>query len=130
VLTHLKYFNFSSLLVNFYRFHIFFIYSFNCCLLTCFLVCCELHQSKLALSKVVFKVVIVEHICVPNKLPQRFQPHQLEFLALKVEEPAFIGRQHNLHGIKIAPLALTWFWGHLFYESSYERVHHSVLGWT
>lgn len=38
VLRHLQYINFSSLLINFYRFHIFFMHCFNCYFLACSLV--------------------------------------------------------------------------------------------
>lgn len=48
---------------------------------------CELNKTELALTKVVFEVVVVEEVGVTNYLAKAEKPILLLILALEVKDP-------------------------------------------
>jgi len=84
VLTHFKHVYFSSLLIYFNWFHIFFVHSLNRHLLSSFLVRSQFDESKLSFSQVLFKIVKIKQVGVANNLFKMLNPSVLHVGVFKI----------------------------------------------
>ena len=87
----------------------------------------QLDEAELTLAKIVFKVVVVEQIGVPDNLAKAKQPVLLLILTFEIQNSRFIRRQDNFDGKELATFGLTLLGRHLLDEGTDQGVHDSML---
>ena len=68
MLTHLEHINLSPLLVDLDWFHVLLVNSLDGHFVTCFLVAGEFNLAELAFTQVLFNIVIIKHVRIPNNV--------------------------------------------------------------
>lgn len=126
MLTHFKDFNFSSLLIYFNLFHIFFINSFDCYFLAILYMGGKLDESELTFAQVIIKCVKGKHVVMTKSTSKMLNPLLLQCFLLKVEQAALVWWQYNFNWIQIAVLTLTELHINFFNKSTYQWMHHSM----
>lgn len=74
VLAHLEHLDLSPLLIYLYLLHIFFVDCLDCHLLAIVLVCCQLHEAKLAFAEIALEVIEIKHIVVTDSVLELLGP--------------------------------------------------------
>ena len=97
MLWHFKNFYFSSLLIDFDWFHIFFVHCLNSSLLCSLFMCCKFNQAKLSFSQIFFKLIIIKKIGITYNFFTVFEPFHLLFITFEIQNSRFVRRKHNLY---------------------------------
>lgn len=119
--------NFSTLLIDFDRFHVFFVNRLYRNFLSSLFVSGKLNKAKLTFTEILFKIVVIEHIGVANSCFESFEPLILHFLRFEVKYAWFIWRQYDLDWVKSTVLRYTVLRFHVLDECSNQRMHDAVL---
>lgn len=127
MLAHLENLYLSPLLKDLYGFHVLLLDRLDSHLLPCLLVCAQLNKPELPLAQSALNVVKIKEVWIAYGLLEYVSPRNLVVLVNEIQDPAFIGWEHNLHRVQLQRLRLTEFFRQLLDKCIAQAVHDSVL---